>query len=411
MSNLNIELINQIKLIADEKKIPQDSVADALKEAIVKAYVREMPETNIEVKIDIDNKTITCNKLLNVVEDYEDLNDYSEISVENAKKIDENLKVGDIYYEHIDLNKLSRPVVSHILQIFKNLISTQTNLGVYREWKDKVNTVIYAEVEKIDARSKFVLVNLGSTFGFMRSSDSIQGENLKPGKKYYFYIKEVIEQTKGWPIILSRAHTGLISYLLEQNVPEIADKIVEIKAIGRVAGEKTKVVVLSKKFGVDAVSAVLGEKSYRVKEVSKLINNEPIEVVSYDDDFSKYIVNICSPADIVGYKIYDETQNNNYKTISIICYPDKLKLLIGKKGVNARIISQILKAEIDIKTVSDATKEELVYEKVERKNFREKRFISTYEKHKSNSKDFFDNFNNWNIDLSNKKTDKKENDK
>ena len=133
MSNLNIELINQIKLIADEKKIPQDSVADALKEAIVKAYVREMPETNIEVKIDIDNKTITCNKLLNVVEDYEDLNDYSEISVENAKKIDETLKVGDIYYEHIDLNKLSRPVVSHILQIFKNLISTQTNLGVYRE--------------------------------------------------------------------------------------------------------------------------------------------------------------------------------------------------------------------------------------------------------------------------------------
>jgi N utilization substance protein A len=133
MSTLNTELIQHIKLIADEKKIPRDTVADSLKDAIMKAYIKEFPDTEIEVIIDIDQQMLIVNRLLKVVEPYSDLNDYTEISLSDAKKHDKNVVLGDTLRLNEDLAKLERPMVSHILQVFKHNISNQSNKEIFKE--------------------------------------------------------------------------------------------------------------------------------------------------------------------------------------------------------------------------------------------------------------------------------------
>jgi N utilization substance protein A len=126
-------LINHIKIIADERHIPRDAVAEALKLAIDKSYKKEFPETEIEINIDIDNSVLEVNRLLKVVEPYDDLNDYTEITLSDAKNNKPDVVVGEIYRDPIDLSKLDRVVVNHILQVFKHNISTQSNAEIYKE--------------------------------------------------------------------------------------------------------------------------------------------------------------------------------------------------------------------------------------------------------------------------------------
>ncbi len=402
MNNLNIELINNIKLIADEKRIPRDNVSDALKDAITKAYVREYPETVVEVIIDIDEKKLEVNKLLKVVEPYDDFNDYCEILLEDAKKINQNVNVGEEIKEPIDLSKLERSVVSHILQIFKSNITIQSNAQIYKEWKEKLGTVIQAEVEKVDPRSGFVIVDLlgdGTIFGFLSNSEKIPGENLIPGEKYSFYIKDVKEQSKGWPIILSRADVGLVKYYLNLQIPEIQEKLIEIKDIARIAGFKTKVSLISHRPGIEPVGTVIGVRGSRIKTISEQINNEKIEVIEYTDDFSKYIVNVCSPAEIAGVKLEEPTEPTGRRSVTLVCKPDKLALLIGKRGNNVKLVSQMLNANIEVRTIKEMSEENISYQRIDMKSLKQRSFDNAFNKYQSNN-DILNKFDNWNVDLS-----------
>ncbi len=399
MNNANVELINHIKLIADEKRIPRDNVSDALKDAITKAYVREYPETVVEVIVDIDNKRLEVNKLLKVVEPYDDFNDYCEILLEDAKKINESVNVGEEIKEPIDLSKLDRSVVSHILQIFKSNITIQSNVQVFKEWKEKLGTVIQAEVEKVDSRSGFVVVNLGTTFGFLSNAEKIPGENLIPGQKYSFYIKDIKEQSKGWPIILSRADVGLVKYFLNLQIPEIQEKLIEIKDIARIAGFKTKVSLISHRPGIEPVGTVIGVRGSRIKTISDQINNEKIEVIEYTDDFSKYIVNVCSPAEIAGVNLQEPKEPTQKRNVILICKPEKLALLIGKHGNNVKLVSKMLNADVEVKTIKDANEEGLSYQRIDMKSLKQRTFDNTFNKYQSNN-DVLNKFDSWKIDLS-----------
>lgn len=399
MSDLNIDLINNIKLIADEKRIPRDNVSDALKDAISIAYVKEYPETVVEVIVDIDNKRLEVNKLLKVVEPYDDFNDYCEILYEDAKKINSNVKVGEEIKEPIDLSKLNRAVVSHILQIFKSNITVKSNAQVFKEWQVKLGTVVNAEIEKVDNRGGFAVVNLGTTFGFLSNAEKIPGEVLIPGQKYDFYIKDIKEQSKGWPIILSRSDVGLVKYFLNLQVPEIQDKLIEIKDIARIAGFKTKVSLISHRPGVDPVGTVIGQRGSRIRTISDKINRERIEVIEYTDDFAKYIVNVCSPAEIIGVKLVEPKTPEERRNVILVCKPDKLALLIGKRGSNVKLVSQMLNADVEVKTPVDANEEGLSYQRIDMKSFKQRTFDSTFNKYQSNN-DILNKFDKWNVDLS-----------
>ena len=397
MNQINEQLISAIKLIADEKKIPRDAVTDALKEAITKAYVKEYPEEIIGVNINIDDAILDVYREYTVVENSEELNDYCEISLEDAKAYYENIKqpqevkIGDILRQPLQLANLPKKIVDHIMQIFKQSITVQANNEIYNEWKDRVGEIVFAEVEKDDHG---IFVNLeNGQYGFMSSREGIPGEKLLPGKKYNFLVKEVKQQSAGWPIILSRADERLVKHLLTLEVPEIQEKIIEIVDIARVPGFKSKITLISHQPGVEPCGSVIGSCGARIQAVSNAINGERIEVIEYSDNFESYLVDVCSPAAIKGYKIVAPETDELKKQLVIVTPADQLALLIGKRGQNIQLVAKLLKADVDVKTAEEARYEDFQYNHLEVKSMRQRRFDRIFEKNKWETDYSMDSYN------------------
>ena len=397
MNHINEQLISAIKLIADEKKIPRDAVTDALKEAITKAYVKEYPEEIIGVNINIDDAILDVYREYTVVENSEELNDYCEISLEDAKAYYENIKqpqevkIGDILRQPLQLANLPKKIVDHIMQIFKQSITVQANNEIYNEWTDRVGEIVFAEVEKDDHG---IFVNLeNGQYGFMSSREGIPGEKLLPGKKYNFLVKEVKQQSAGWPIILSRADERLVKHLLTLEVPEIQEKIIEIVDIARVPGFKSKVALISHQPGVEPCGSVIGSRGARIQAVSNAINGERIEVIEYSDNFESYLVDVCSPAAIKGYKIVAPETDELKKQLVIVTPADQLALLIGKRGQNIQLVAKLLKADVDVKTAEEARYEDFQYNHLEVKSMRQRRFDRIFEKNKWETDYSMDSYN------------------
>ena len=397
MNQINEQLISAIKLIADDKKIPRDAVTDALKEAITKAYVKEYPEEIIGVNINIDDAILDVYREYTVVENSEELNDYCEISLEDAKAYYENIKqpqevkIGDILRQPLQLANLPKKIVDHIMQIFKQSITVQANNEIYNEWKDRVGEIVFAEVEKDDHG---IFVNLeNGQYGFMSSREGIPGEKLLPGKKYNFLVKEVKQQSAGWPIILSRADERLVKHLLTLEVPEIQEKIIEIVDIARVPGFKSKISLISHQPGVEPCGSVIGSRGARIQAVSNAINGERIEVIEYSDNFESYLVDVCSPAAIKGYKIVAPETGELKKQLVIVTPADQLALLIGKRGQNIQLVAKLLKADVDVKTAEEARYEDFQYNHLEVKSMRQRRFDRVFEKNKWETDYSMDSYN------------------
>ena len=406
MNQLNEQLISAIKLIADEKKIPRDAVADALRDAITKAYVKEYPEEVINVEINIDNATLNVNRQFTVVEESEELNDYCEVSLQDAKdyykhlKIDKEVKLGDLVNKPVQLDKLPKKIVNHIMQIFKQSITMQANNEIFNEWKDRVGEIVFAEVEKDDHG---IFVNLeNGQYGFMSAREGIPGEKLIPGHKYNFLIKEVKQQSSGWPIILSRADERLVKGLLTLEVPEIQEKIIEIVDIARAPGFKTKVALISHQPGVEPCGSVIGARGVRIQAISNAIYGERIEVIEYSDNFESYLIDVCSPATIKGYKIVNEETSEHKKQLIIVVPGDQLALLIGKKGQNIQLVAKLLKADVDVKTPEDAKYEDLQYTHLEIKSLKQRKFDRILEKNRYGSDYSMSEFNKPTAEMVNK---------
>jgi N utilization substance protein A len=184
---------------------------------------------------------------------------------------------------------------------------------------------------------------------------------------------------------LSRADAGLVKYLLTINIPEIQEKIIEIKDIARVAGFKTKLSVVSHQVSVEPVGTVIGPRGSRVKIIQEQIHGEHIEVIEYVDDFKRYIVNVCSPAEIVGFAIKEPAAPEERREITLVARSDKLALLIGKRGSNVRLISEMLKANIEINTIEEAHEANLQYNRVEAQSLRQQTFNRAYKRYHAGS--------------------------
>lgn len=379
MKNIDMNFLNLIIAISDEKKIPRDNVVDVLKNSIIKAYIKEYPEELIEVNIDIDKNIFNIYSVFNVVEPYDDINDYCELTIEEANKYfksikkEQNAKVGDVIKKPLNPELLSSKIVEHIVQIFKQNIAVQANNQIYEQWKDKINQLIYAEVEKNDNHGIYVNLENG-LMGFLSNKDTIPNEKLIPGQKYYFLIKEVKQQSSGWPIVLTRTSETLVKKLLEKEVPELQDNIIEIIDIARVPGFKTKISVISHQVGIEPCGTIIGPKASRIQSVSMNLNYERIEVIEYNDDFESYLIDTCSPAQISGYKVVAEANEEHKKQVIIIVPSNQLPLLLGKLGNNIRLISKLLNCDTDVKTPEAAAAEQINYNHLETKSTHERKF-------------------------------------
>lgn len=388
--NKNKEIIEAIKYIGQEKSIPEADVVIAFEESIKKAYAKEYPEEEVEVMVDMNVGSITINKLFKVVEPSEELNEYCEISFDDAKKINSNIEIGGFIKESIDLWSLDeRRVVTHILQVFKHLISVETNKMLYEEWAPKVGTVINAEIEKPDSKMGSWIVNLITTYGLLGRSDTIPDERLIPGKKYNFYVKEVKQQTKDWPVILSRADANLVKFLLTSSIPEIQEGMIEITNIARIAGFKTKVIVKSKQTGIDPIGSCIGPRGSRIKPIIAEIQNEKIEFIEWDENFAKLIANACTPANLYGFSIIEPTNEEEQRRIILVANDEQLALLIGLRGKNVRLLSMLFNANVDIKSVLEAKEEKIEFEKIDFNKYRQSQFARAYDKNINQTNDLY----------------------
>ncbi|MCF0217740.1 MAG: transcription termination factor NusA [Malacoplasma sp.] len=353
-------LSDKLDRIAFEKETSRENIINILKMALEKSYLKDHPDEVIEADVNLEKETIRLFGKKVVVDKSEDeIDDDKEINLKDAQTIKKSYKLDDIVKEEIKVEDFERRIAHHFGQILNHNLSEISNLKVYEAWKDKVGFIIRAEVEKVD---KIIEVNLGNTKGVLLHKETLPGEQLIPGQKYLFLIKEVKQQTKGWPIILSRSDERIFRYLLESEITEIADKTIEIKKISRLVGYKTKVAIASTRYGVDAVAIAVGPKGQRIKKISEMLNNEKIDVILYDEDPKQFIVNACFPDSVLGIEISDDEEKKDNKFVTLIC--DEKNYHRINKLSNLRLLNKLTGWSIDVVNEATAQEDEIKYENI-----------------------------------------------
>lgn len=347
------DLLKAMQLIEDDRKISKEVIVDALKEALSKAYRKHVDIPDIMVRVNIDEKTgkITVFQQYLVVSDVED--EELEISLEDAKKEHEDIELGSIVEKEVSIDNLGRAAALLAKNVMKQKIREAEKQGVYDEYIDLLDEMVLGIIESVE--EKFILVNLGKTLALMPKGAQIPGERYTEGQKIRVIITECNKETKGSQILVSRSDAKLVKRLFEKEVPEIYQGIVEIKAIAREAGERTKMAVYSKNPDIDAIGSCIGPRGSRVQEIIDELRGEKIDIFEWSENITDLVKNALAPAQVVAVLPTEEK-----RALLVIVDSDQLSLAIGKKGKNARLAVKLTNMKIDIKT-----KEELIEQGVD----------------------------------------------
>ena len=342
-------MLKALALVEDEKNISEEVILEALKEAMAKAYKKnaELQDIDVVAEINEKKKTIDLYQNYTVVASDDDVEDDElEIGLEEAKAYDANAEVGGIIRRPVEMTEMSRAAVSIAKNVLRQKIREAEKVSVYNEYVDKKDDMVIGEVESV--KDKFVLVNLGKATALMPRSAQIPNEKLREGQQIRVVIKEVNKETKGSQVLVSRADPMLVKRLFEKEVPEIYDGTVEIKAIAREVGDRTKMAVISHNPDVDPIGACIGPKGQRVQRIIEELKGEKIDIFTYSDDLTELVKNALAPASVIA--VIPQSDGHN---LLVIVEEDQLSLAIGKRGKNARLAVKLINRNIDIKTRRD----------------------------------------------------------
>lgn len=346
---MKLEYKKMMKALAgveEQRSIPEDVILDALCEAMAKAYKKDAELSDIDVvaKINKKSKTIDLYQNYRVLESDDDVEDDElEIGLEEAKAIDSTAEVGGTISRPVEVESLSRAAVSIAKNVMRQKIREAEKNAVYDEYKDKENEMVLGVIESV--KDKFTLVNLGKTVALMPHSAHIPMERLKEGERIRVVITAVNKETKGSQVLVSRADSMLVKRLFEKEVPEIYNGTVEIKAIARDAGDRTKMAVVSHNPDIDPIGACIGPRGQRVQNIIDELSGEKVDIFEYSNDITELVKNALAPA-VVEAVVPGEDDNS----LLVIVDPTQLSLAIGKKGKNARLAVKLTSHKIDIKT-------------------------------------------------------------
>ena len=337
--------------IVNNKLIPQEVFQEALKESIVKAYRKHIncPDAEVRVELHPNGKMDVYQQRKVIDTEVED--DEIEISLEDAQAINPELKVGDILEEPVSIADFGHATVSLAKNVMLQKIKEASKQIVFDEYSDKIDDITWGTVQTVE--DKYTLIQLDKTLAMMPKSEQIPGERLTDSQRIRVLIKSVAKETKGAQVIFSRASSNLVKRLFEITITEIYDGTVEVKAIAREAGERTKMAVYSKNPNVDAVGSCIGHQGQRVKDVLEEItkyskSDERIDVVEWSPNIVEFVKNIMKPAEILGVLPSGDSGN-----LLLVVDNEKLSQAIGKRGINARLASKLMNRKIDIKSVSE----------------------------------------------------------
>ena len=333
-----------------EKGISKDVVISSLCDAMVAAYKKHLrlkEVQNVEAFLDEQSGEIGIFKGKTVVESVED--EDNEISLAEAKEIDEDVELGDEVKLEVTPDQFGRIAAQAANQVLTQRIREAERNLVLNEFLEKKGTLITGIIQKVDDRRN-VIVNIGKTDAVMPRKEQIPGEYYKPGNRIRVFVLNVKETTRLPQVIVSHAHPEIVRELFELEVPEIEDGIVEIKSISREAGYRTKIAVWSNDPEVDSVGACIGPRGSRIQTIVGELKNEKIDIVRYSEDPVEYIVNALSPARVVSVDIMADDEAAH--EAPVVVPDDQLSLAIGREGQNVRLAHKLTNWKIDIKSVS-----------------------------------------------------------
>ena len=356
-----VEFIAALEEIEASKGISKETILDMLQESLIKAYRKQLGGDDADVRVNIDPEKgiIDMCQVKAVVDEVED--DFLQISVQDANDADKSkkYKAGDEFAIPATIDELKKATAMSVKSMLKQKFAEAEKSILYETFKDKIGTIITGKVEKVDDRG--ISVNIVKTSVFLPKKELIGDERFIVGETIKIYVDDVASGTKGAHIVVSRSKEGFLKCLLAEEISEIYDGTVQVKAIAREAGERSKVAVYSKDPTIDPAGACIGSNGARIqKVVSQLgnggINKEKIDIIGYSDNTALFIMEALKPARVVGAIVDEE----NKSAIAIV-NDDSFSLAIGRRGVNVRLAVKLTGYNIDVKTETMAAEEGLEY--------------------------------------------------
>ena len=342
----NEELFIALNLLEKEKGIPVDFMVDKIKKAIATACKNNYGNEDVEIDLDASTGRFDVYLKKEVRDEVE--NPDREILLEAAKEIDPMAEVGGFVGIKLDTKQFGRVAAQTARNIIRQGIRDSERGQMMQEFQSKHQELVSGLVERIDPKTGAISLRLGKAEAVLPKSEQIAGETVREGDHIKVYVVDVRETEKGPKAIISRTHPDLVKRMFETEVPEIYDGTVEIKAVSREAGSRTKLAVVSHNPDVDAVGACIGARGSRVSEIVEELGGEKIDIVEYSDDPQKFIAAALSPANVLKVEMAEDGSRACKVTV-----PDsQLSLAIGNKGQNARLAAQLTGWKIDIKPES-----------------------------------------------------------
>ena len=338
----NMELITAVNMLEKEKGIDREYMMNAIETALAIAYKKsslELKDSDIVVRINRENGMSKAYKRFTVCE--EPFN-AGECSLDEAREINPEYEVGDVFMEEIDPKPFSRIAAQTAKQVVLQKLREAESGKLYNEFRKKENTVTTGVVRRIDKNN--IIVDVGDFEAVIPPSEQIEGENFNPGDKIKLYIAKVNKRNYGPEIIVSRSNSGIVGKLFEAEVPEISDGTVEIKGIAREPGSRTKIAVYAQNPNIDPIGSCVGQRGTRVQAVVDALGGEKVDIIKWSEDPAEFISASLSPAKVVSIDVNEEEHICN-----VLVPAFQLSLAIGKEGQNARLAAKLTGWKIDIK--------------------------------------------------------------
>jgi N utilization substance protein A len=334
------------KQLAAERGLPLEKVIAAVEAALVSAYKRDNLVTGQDMRVRLNPNTgdIRAFILKTAVEAVTDQR--KEMTLAEARSCKADVQLGDVVEVETQLAPAGRIAAQTARQVVLQRLREAERELVFGEYANRVGDIIAGRVERIEPSQ--VLVNLGRAEGIMPREEQVPTERYRPNQTYQFYLVEVQRTPRGPEIVLSRSHRDLVKRLFEREVPEIYNGLVEIKAIAREPGSRSKVAVAARQEGLDPVGSCVGLRGFRIQNIVNELQGEKIDVVKWDRSPATFIANALSPAQVLHVVLVAGGQS------ATVVVPDKqLSLAIGKEGQNARLAARLTGSRVDIKSLSE----------------------------------------------------------
>lgn len=383
------QLAAAIRIIAEEKNLPEDQVQEIVQQALAAAWRRDYGDREQEVRVTMNLNTgeVSAYVTKEIVEEVEDPK--AQISLTDAQAMRKNAKISEtveIYQKVEDFGRVAAQTAKQV--ILQRLREAEREI-ILAEYEDKIGTVVNGIISRVEGR--MVRVELGKAQGIMPVGEQIQGERYYPGQRLKFFLKDVEKGFRGAQLIVSRGCKEFVQQLFGNEVPEMEAGAVEIKAIAREAGIRSKIAVVSNVPGVDPVGTFVGGHGTRINAVRDEIGSqEMIDIVVWDEDQATFIANAMKPANVTTVKI----DKKNGKAI-VIVPEDQLSIAIGKSGQNVRLAGKLTGIELDVtsdesdkkqntdeeKTGENSAEGKAVTQKIKKKSELESSLLEAIEEH------------------------------